>query len=72
MKLSTAAEMMAAGVYDLDTALAHARYFLHVNIDAAAEKAHRVIKALAERDRRGLGQLTRWDHVINRINRRNP
>lgn len=59
-------------VNDIGWQLDMARSRVYAIIDARCEQAFRVIRALAERDRRGIGQLTRFDHIINRINRRNP
>lgn len=43
-----------------------ARTRIHKLIDARADAALRLIHALAERDRRAIGQLTRFDHIRRR------
>jgi hypothetical protein len=42
---------------------------IHKEIDAKADKALALIKALGERNRRGIGQLTRYDHIAKRMNK---
>lgn len=55
---------------NLDDEIEAARASIHEQIDASAEKAMRVIHSMCERDRRSVGQRTRFDHFIRRFNRR--
>jgi hypothetical protein len=47
----------------------NALWRIGLQVDARCDKALKVLRAIAERDRRAIGQMTRMDYFWKRINK---